>query len=72
MKIEDTKKCLDLLVEAKDKGCAPIELSIGWLNNNIVVGGIVIKEAPPIVVNMLIEFGYTLSIMHDGMHVEKY
>lgn len=63
-------KILELLV-AIQKNSAPIELSIGWVSNNVVQIGIVIKSAPPIVIEKLIDAGYSLDIMKQGVRVYK-
>lgn len=51
---------------------ASIERSIGWVNKNgTVQQEIIIKSAPPIVVRKLIEEGYCLEVMLEGIRVYK-
>lgn len=64
-------KILELLADIQ-RNSAPIELSIGWTNgNNTVQQGIVIKNAPPVVTQKLIEHGYCLDITAAGVRVYK-
>lgn len=71
MKYEEDGKILCMLVGIQTKS-APIELSIGWVNNNNTVQqGIVIKSAPPVVMRKLIEEGYSLEVTPKGVRVYK-
>lgn len=71
MQHEEQREILQLLAEIQTKS-APIELSIGWVNKNRTVQqGIVIKSAPPLVSTKLIEAGYCLDIMQEGVRVYK-
>lgn len=66
------QELLSLLGELQ-RNTAPIEISIGYTNkNNIVCSGVVIKSAPPVVATKLVEQGYYLDIMKDGVHVSKF
>ena len=59
----DRKKVLETLCIIQ-RSCAPIEVSIGTTgeNNFIDNKALVIKNAPPIVINKLIQEGYSLDI----------
>ncbi len=71
MQYEEQGKILDLLADIQRKG-APIELSIGWVDENRnVMQGIVIKSAPPLATQKLVEAGYSLNIMRQGVMVYK-
>lgn len=64
-------KILELLADIQ-RNSAPIEVSIGWVNkNNTVQQGIVLKAAPPIAVQKLVEAGYQLDVMAAGVRVYK-
>lgn len=63
-------KILQLLAEIQSAS-APIELSIGWVKDGIVQEGILIKSAPPVVTQKLVEAGYNLDIMAQGVLVYK-
>lgn len=69
-KYEVQGQILELLVDIQ-RNSAPIELSIGWVKNGTVQQGIVIKSAPPIVTQKLVEAGYQLNIMPQGVRVYK-
>lgn len=71
MQYEEQGKILRTLTDIQVKS-APIELSIGWVNkNNTVQQGIVIKSAPAVVTKKLVEAGYSLDIMPEGVRVYK-
>ena len=55
------------------EGSAPIELSIGWVNQNNTVmdNEVIIKKAPPVVAQKLVEQGYSLDIIAAGVRVYK-
>lgn len=61
---------LTLIYEAA-KGTSPVLLQIGYTLNNTCRQGIVVKEAPPAIINRLIEAGYTCDLRPDGLHVYK-
>ena len=63
-------KILQLLAETQ-RTSAPIELSIGWVKDGTVQEGIVIKSAPPVVTRKLVEAGYHLGIMAQGVLIYK-
>lgn len=70
-KYEVQGQLLELLADIQ-RNSAPIELSIGWVNSsNTVQQGIVIKNAPPIVTQKLVEAGYQLDITQRGVRVYK-
>lgn len=54
------------------KTCAPIDVSIGTTSDNNLVDGmaLVIKNAPPVVINRLIHEGYSLDIIDGGVKVD--
>lgn len=71
IRFETQGKILELLADIQ-RTSAPIELSIGWVNsNNTVQQGIVIKNAPPVVTQKLVEAGYQLDITQQGVRVYK-
>lgn len=66
----------ELLIELAElrsiRGTAPIELSIGWVNNGTVVDNeVIIKSAPPKVAQELVEKGYFLEVRPEGVRVFK-
>lgn len=62
---------LKLLAETQQYG-APIELSIGWTDEKgIIRQGIVLKEAPPAVIDVLVEKDYLLSVTKHGVMVDR-
>lgn len=67
---ETQGELLGLLADIQ-RNSAPVELSIGWIKNGTVQQGIVIKSAPSIVTQKLIEAGYQLDIMPHGVRVYK-
>ena len=69
-KYEVQGQLLELLADIQ-RNSAPIELSIGWVKNGTVQQGIVIKSAPPIVTQKLVEAGYQLDITQQGVRVYK-
>lgn len=70
-RFETQGKILELLADIQ-RNSAPIEISIGWTNsNNTVQQGIVIRKAPPVVTQKLVEAGYNLDIMAAGVRVYK-
>ncbi len=62
---------LELLADIQ-RTSAPIEVSIGWVGaGGTVQQGIVIKSAPAMAVQKLVEAGYNLEIMQQGVRVFK-
>jgi len=61
---------LTLIYEAA-KGTSPVSLQIGYTLNNTCRQGIVVKEAPPVIVRALVENGYVCDLRPDGLHVYK-
>lgn len=62
---------LELLAETQ-RFCGPIELSIGWVDKrNIVQQGIVLKKAPPVVMDRLAKRGYQFSVTKYGVMVDR-
>lgn len=51
--------------------CSPVKMSFGYVLNNICQTGLVIHECAPVVINKLIEAGFTLDMRQDGLHVYK-
>ncbi len=67
---EEQGKILELLVEIQ-RTSAPIELSIGWAGDGTVRQGVLIKSAPPVVTQKLVEAGYSLDITTQGVLVYR-
>lgn len=69
---ENAMKILQLLLDAQ-KASAPIELSIGHVSESRQVqhGTVVLKSAPPSVIEKLMEEGYSLSMSTVGLEVFK-
>lgn len=62
---------LELLADIQ-RTSAPIEVRIGWVGaGGTVQQGIVIKSAPAMAVQKLVEAGYDLEIMQQGVRVFK-
>lgn len=71
LQFETQGKLLEQLSNIQ-RNSAPIELSIGWVDNeNIVRPGIMIKSAPPVVTQKLIAAGYNMEITNQGVKVFK-
>lgn len=69
MNSEQRIKLLTLLSLIQENS-APITLTIGSLSDNIVEhNGIIIKEAPPVVIEKLVKEGYLLDVSSDGVLV---
>jgi len=52
---------------------APTELSYGYVDENKQChNGLVIKKCVPVVINKLLEKGYSLSKEKDGLHVDNH
>ena len=64
--------CLEMLTALQVK-TSPIELSIGFTNENGIVNHdfIVIKECAPLVIEKLVEKGFLLSATKQGLIVDK-
>lgn len=72
MSKEQKVKLLQMLIDIQEN-CAPITLTIGSLSENTVEhDGVVIKEAPPVVIKELVKDGYMLDLSTDGILVEKF
>lgn len=72
MNREEMKEALALLVDIQESA-APIEVSIGRIKDNMVQGDcLIIKQAPPVVANKLIQEGYHLDILKEGVSVMKF
>ena len=65
------EKVLGLLCDMQ-KTCASIDVSIGTTRDNNFVDNkaLVIKNAPPIVIDRLIKEGYSLDIIDGGVEVD--
>lgn len=59
---------LELLANVQ-RHSAPIEVSIGRVQDGVVRQGILIKSAPPIAVEKLVQAGYQLEITPKGVRV---
>lgn len=67
---EKQVQILKILTEMQNDGCAPIEVSIGYTSDSgIVMKGILLKSAPPVVAHKLVYFGYSLDITSEGVRV---
>ncbi len=65
------RELLQLLLKMQEE-TSPIKLSIGYTaDSNHVCKGIILHEAAPMVINTLVEEGYTCSLVKQGMHVYK-
>lgn len=73
MKRTDMVNIVEELVNIQ-QDCAPIKLTIGSTTetNMVTHDTIVINEAPPVVINKLVELGYSLSATEKGIVVDKY
>lgn len=70
MNYEAQGQILEMLADIQ-RNSAPIEISIGYVINGTVQRGIVIKSAPPLVTQRLVDAGYLLDIMPQGVRVSK-
>ena len=62
---------MTILLKLQDK-TSPIMMSIGYVdNNNQVCQGIVLHEAAPMVIETLLQDGYTCNLTQYGMRVYK-
>lgn len=69
-KYKESDRDLLLLLLKMQEETSPIELSIGYVtDSNQVHQGIILREAAPMVINTLIDEGYTCSLVKQGMHV---
>lgn len=59
---------LELLANVQ-RHSAPIEVSIGRAHNGVVHQGILLKSAPPIAVEKLVQAGYQLEITPESVRV---
>lgn len=69
---QETLELMHLLVEEQEN-CAPIRLSIGYTqeDTNTVRQGILLLEAPPVVIEKLIQSGYVCDLTERGILVYK-
>ena len=67
------EKILSILCDLQ-KGCAPIEVSIGTTGDNQMIDNksLEIKNAPPVVIDKLVSEGYSLDIIDGGVRVDYY
>lgn len=71
-RLSQVTELLALLAERQYNGCAPIELSIGCVRNGIVENAeIVIKKAPPLVIEMLVHKEWQIDMQPDGAHIYR-
>lgn len=69
---KQTDRELILTLMKMQENTAPITLSIGYTDReNHVRLGVLIHEAPPVVVNELISQGYSCDLTSGGMFVYK-
>lgn len=61
---------LEMLADIQ-RNTSSIEISIGWVKDGIVQQGIIIKSAPSLAVQKLVEAGYCMEIMPQGVRVYK-
>ena len=62
---------INILLKAQER-TAPIKMSIGYVSeDNQVRQGILIHEASPYIIEMLMRKGYTLDLTSAGMRVYK-
>lgn len=67
----ETLALMDLLI-SEQENCAPIVVSIGYCTKGgMVQKGIVMKEAPPVVIDKLIQNGYSCSLEENGLLIYK-
>lgn len=73
MKKTDKINLLEELVNIQ-QDCAPIKLTIGSTTESNMVrhDTIVINDAPPVVINKLVELGYSLFATENGIVVDKF
>jgi len=73
----DFEKCKkEIAIKAMEviysNDAAPTEFSFGYVDkNNHCKNGLVIKKAAPVIINKLLEKGFSLSMEHDGLHVDN-
>lgn len=62
---------MEILLNLQER-TAPVKLSIGYITSeNQVRRGIMLHEAPPLVIDTLKRKGYTLDLRENGMMVYK-
>jgi len=72
MKEVYTQKELDIVLKilARSQTTAPVEISFGYVDSsNICRNGIVLKNAAPAIIEMLIKEKCLLSLTAQGVHV---
>ena len=67
---ETDVELMKILLELQ-KLTSPIRMSIGYILDGKVEQGIVLHEAAPKVVEILIQEGYMCSLQENGLHVYK-
>lgn len=67
---KNDEELLTLLLKLQEK-TSPIRMSIGYTVDGTVCQGIILHEAPPMVIETLIEHGYICTLRDYGMCVEK-
>ncbi len=67
----DKEKDFNILKDIFDKAqdTAPVLVQIGYVQNNTCTKGIVLKAAPPAIIEMLHNKGYICDLTEDGLHV---
>lgn len=66
---ETLVQVLYLLAEVQQKCSRPVEVSIGWVKDGVLRPEIVIKSAQSLVTQRLIEAGFSLEILPQGVRV---
>lgn len=66
---ETLVQVLCLLSEVQQKCGRPVEVSIGWVKDGVLRPEIVIKSAQSLVTRRLIEAGFSLEILPQGVRV---
>jgi len=69
MATNETSEVLSIIAKAQEK-CAPVQVMIGCLtkDNQVIHGGVYIKDCPSSVIEALIEEGYLLSMDEGYLH----
>lgn len=70
--MDQNLQLLNLIYETA-KDTAPVTVQIGRVVNHVCrPSEIILKEAPPKIINVLVEHGYVCDLTPDGMHVFKF
>lgn len=64
------RETLDTIYSAAESA-APVTVQIGRFINNVCHAGIVLKEAPPSVLTVLVHAGYLCDVTKEGVVVWK-